>query len=223
MAKDPAFLFYYDRFLSGTISMTDEEVGQYIRLMCIQANKGHVSKKDMFHICKSYDNDVCLKFTNIGGDKYANTILSEIIEQRKNYTESRRNNRKSTKKKDMNNICSTHDEHMVNVNLNVNKDLNTIEERLNFAFDEIYIDQQRMKWAHIDFDFEYRTFCEKVRGSPGHYKNHDTDGLRLAFQKQLRESKNKKNGRKETTADLATAFAHRVMRDIENNELSRDK
>lgn len=69
----------------------------------------------MLHICKSYDNDVCLKFTDIGDGKFANAVLTEVVEQRKNYTESRRNNRKGTKDK---NICSTYDNtyvpHMVN-------------------------------------------------------------------------------------------------------------
>lgn len=87
-----------------------------------------------------------------------------------------------------------------------------LEEELKRAFDEIYLEQQKMKWPHLDFDFQYLTFCEKVRGSPKHYKDHDTGGLRLAFQKQLREAKPKSNGtRKETTADLAYKFAQRVQ------------
>lgn len=180
--------------------MTDEEVGQYIRLMCIQANKGHITKKDMFHICKSYDNDVCMKFNNIGGDKFANAILTEIVNQRKNYTESRRNNRKGTKDK---NISKSHDntyvEHMVNVIKDVDVDNN-----LHRALDEIYLDQQKPKWPHIDFDFEVNTFKEKVRGSPEHYQNHDTSGLRLAFQSQLRNAKKKFNGTDKQTQNLAS-------------------
>lgn len=87
-----------------------------------------------------------------------------------------------------------------------------IELNIKGAFDEIYIEGQQMKWPHLDFMFEYRTFCEKVRGSPEHYKNHDTGGLRLAFQKQLRESKNKKNGtskdkREQHIEGLAADFA----------------
>lgn len=124
MAKDPAFLFYYDRFLSGTFTMTNEQVGMYIRLLCLQANKGHVTKKDIMNICKTYDEDIASKFKNIGDDMFANEVLSEVVEQRKNYTESRRNNRKGAKKtsceQDMNNISETYDEHMVNVNINEN-------------------------------------------------------------------------------------------------------
>jgi len=96
--------------------MTDEEVGQYIRLMCIQANKGHVSQKDMLHICKTLDNDVCLKFAPLGDNKFANAVLIDIMNQRKAFTESRRNNRKGKKE----NISETHDEHVVNKDVNVN-------------------------------------------------------------------------------------------------------
>ena len=46
--KDPAFLFYSSDFLSGTMLMSDEEVGQYIRLLCLQHQKGHLKEKDMF-------------------------------------------------------------------------------------------------------------------------------------------------------------------------------
>lgn len=59
------------------------------------------------------------------------------------------------------------------------------------AFNNLYIDQEKMKWGHIDFDFEFETFCSKVRGSPERYKGHDAGGLRLAFQAQLRTAKSK--------------------------------
>ncbi len=89
-----------------------------------------------------------------------------------------------------------------------------IELNIKGAFDQIYLEQQKMKWSHLNFDFEYLAFCEKVRGSPTHYQNHDTGGLRLAFQKQLRDSKGKSNGHSKTkreqhTEDLATDFAIR--------------
>lgn len=53
--KDPAFLFYSSDFLSGTLLMSDEEIGQYIKLLCLQHQKGHLKEKDMMNICKSYN------------------------------------------------------------------------------------------------------------------------------------------------------------------------
>lgn len=46
----PAFQFYADDFLSGTITMTNEERGAYIALLCIQWSKGYVSQMDFDRI-----------------------------------------------------------------------------------------------------------------------------------------------------------------------------
>ncbi len=51
MAKDPAFLFYSSDFISGTVIMSDEEVGQYIRLLCHQHQSGHFSELAMQKLC----------------------------------------------------------------------------------------------------------------------------------------------------------------------------
>lgn len=104
-----------------------------------------------------------------------------------------------------------------------NEDDTDIEFKLKGALDEIYIEQQRMKWAHVNFDLELNSFREKVRGSPGHYANHDTGGIRLAFQSQLRNAKNKTNGQhskngKQSSGDLATAFANRVVQDAKEQQ-----
>ena len=80
----------------------------------------------------------------------------------------------------------------------------TIDERLSAALDEIYIQNQRMNWRHVDFNLELFAFVEKVRGSPDHYRNHDTGGLRLAFQAQLRNAKKKQpNGKSFNKNDRA--------------------
>ncbi|NBP71152.1 MAG: DUF1376 domain-containing protein, partial [Cytophagia bacterium] len=40
MAKDPAFLFYSSDFLTGTMFMTNEQVGLYLRMLCAQHQHG---------------------------------------------------------------------------------------------------------------------------------------------------------------------------------------
>lgn len=208
MAKDPAFLFYYDRFLSGTISMSDSEVGQYIRLMCIQANKGHITKKDMLHICKTSDNEVCLKFAPLGDDKFANSILTEVLNQRKNFTESRRNNRKGKKQELVNNTSETHEKHVVNVNVNVNKDV--IDNLLKESFDENYFASIEMTYRSKDIKQEFDYFSQKVRGSPKDYEHRDTGKIRMAFEYQLRNAKDKQHVRgsnKTTSTGVITDFS----------------
>ena len=117
MAKDPAFLFYTSDFLTGTLTMTDEQVGKYIRLLCLQHQKGELNEKDMLFICKSHDEDIFAKFKNIDG-KYFNERLREESIKRIKYSESRRNNK--LKK----NISSTYVKHMENENENENEDIN---------------------------------------------------------------------------------------------------
>ena len=110
MAKDPAFLFYSNDFLTGTYTMTDEQVGKYIRLLCLQHQKKYLSEKDMLNICKSYDEDIYCKFVKDENGFY-NERLREVAEKRKLYSESRSNNRKS---KDMKDISKTYVSHMEN-------------------------------------------------------------------------------------------------------------
>jgi len=43
--KDPAFLFYTSDFYTGVAGMTMEERGQYITLLCIQHQQGHLTEK----------------------------------------------------------------------------------------------------------------------------------------------------------------------------------
>jgi uncharacterized protein YdaU (DUF1376 family) len=45
--KPPAFQFYADDFLAGTLLMSYEERGLYITMLCIQWSRGHVSPDDM--------------------------------------------------------------------------------------------------------------------------------------------------------------------------------
>ena len=96
MAKDPALLFYTNDFLAGTYTMTDEQVGKYIRLLCLQHQKFELTKKDMMNICKTYDKDIFDKFKLENG-VYYNVRLREEANRRKAYSESRRKNRESEK------------------------------------------------------------------------------------------------------------------------------
>lgn len=146
--KDPAFLFYSSDFLSGTMLMTDEQIGQYIKLLCLQHQKGHLKEKDMLNICKTYDEDIFSKFLKDEDGNYYNERLEIESNKRKSYSESRRNNRrkKETCEEDMKNICNSYEEHMGNENINeniiINKNKNNSkkdskgkkeEEKIHFA------------------------------------------------------------------------------------------
>lgn len=120
MAQDPAFLFYPSDFLVGTILMTDEQVGRYIKLICLQHQLGHLSEEDMIKICQTHDKDVFSKFIKDEFGLYFNERLEKELNRRISFSNSRRVNRlggnepykpKTSKKqvsKQVSNISSTH-------------------------------------------------------------------------------------------------------------------
>ena len=107
MSKDPAVLFYTSDFLSGTFTMTDEQVGKYIRLLCLQHQKGKLTEKDMLSICKAYDNEIWDKFDQVDGFFINDRMYNESI-RRSKFTESRRNNAKSLKNDSISEASAKH-------------------------------------------------------------------------------------------------------------------
>ena len=141
MAKDPAFLFYYQDFLVGTEFMSFEEVGIYIRILCHMADKGRLSVKHMQSICKGYafSENIQAKLKVDSNGLYYNERLEVEIEKRRKYAESRRNNASGVK---------AYAKHMENENENRNKDISnnksivksrpTLEQVLTYFLDRDY-------------------------------------------------------------------------------------
>lgn len=96
MSKDPAVLFYTSDFLSGTFTMSNEQVGKYIRLLCLQHQKGKLTERDMLSICKAYDDEIWCKFIKEDSLYFNERMYNETIRRQK-FSESRRNNAKSPK------------------------------------------------------------------------------------------------------------------------------
>ena len=127
--KDPAFLFYSNDFLSGTMLMSNEEVGIYIKLLCLQHQQGHLEEKDMLSIGAT--KKVFSKFIKDDKGYYYNERLEYEANKRKAYSESRKNNRKKkeTYEEDMKNICNSYEKHMENENININKNIDLIKNK----------------------------------------------------------------------------------------------
>jgi len=124
MSKDPSFLFYTQDFLTGTYTMTNEQVGKYVRLLCLQHQTGHLSNEDMLNICKTYDKKVFSKFVKDENDNYYNERLENEINRRNKYCESRRKNRLLEK-----NICNSYVQHMENENIKKKEESEKKEEK----------------------------------------------------------------------------------------------
>ena len=92
--KTPAVLLYYEDFLAGTSDMTNEEVGQYIRMLCYQNAKGHLSMDFIKRIFRPdpVNEYVLEKFVQDEAGNYYNTRMESEIERRVKYSESRKQN-----------------------------------------------------------------------------------------------------------------------------------
>ena len=180
MAKDPAVLFYTADFLAGTMTMRNEQVGKYIKLLCIQHQQGHLSEEDMLEICGAYDERIFSKFVKDENGLYYNVRMEVEANKRRAYIESRSNNRKGNKnedvnehmKKDMNEDMSNHmTKHMENENINENKnkDINVIKDiitylnnKLNTRYKYTTKDIQLHIRARLNEGFVYEDFVEVI-------------------------------------------------------------
>ena len=145
MAKDPAVLFYTSDFLSGTFTMDNEQVGKYIRLLCLQHQKGKLSEKDMLSICKAYDNEIWDKFKIEDGLYYNERMFNETIRRQK-FSESRRNNAKSPKKESTSKAYAEHIEtETENRTITINENINIDFEWFWNEYDKKIGDKQKLK------------------------------------------------------------------------------
>lgn len=143
--KDPAFLFYSSDFLTGTYTMTDEQVGKYIRLLCLQHQHGHLLENHMVLVCKTYDKAIYDKFIQDENGLYYNERLEIETEKRQNYIDSRRSNgvkggRPSTNKNHKDSICKPYgkpsNNHTENENVNENEDV--IDSGNDYSFNRFW-------------------------------------------------------------------------------------
>ena len=138
MAKDPAFLFYSSDFLNGVADLTMEERGQFITLLCLQHQKGTLTDKTIRLSLGSVSVDVLSKFSKDKDGNYFNERLSEEIEKRIQFTESRRNNgsKGGRPKNNTKPLGLAKHNLMEDVNENENEDININKSKC--TFEEVY-------------------------------------------------------------------------------------
>lgn len=224
--KDPAFLFYSSDFLTGTMLMTDEQVGKYVRILCLQHQRGHLNDKQMMQICKTYDEDIFSKFVTDGNGLYYNVRLDAEIEKRRKYSESRSKNRLSKKdEKDMSSICQSHDVHMENENENINKDIsnkvskkdisNKAQKHKYGAYQNVLLSDDDFQKLLNEFPYDYQERIESLSegiASKGYkYKDHLATIRSWARREKKDKPKNEAN-------DYLTQVIKEGMR----NESNRD-
>jgi len=92
MGKDPAFLFYPNDYLGGTMGWTFEEKGAYIELLMMQFNRGHMTSHMVGQVVGQLWVKIQDKFVIDDNGLYYNERLEEEKKKRSLYTSSRKNN-----------------------------------------------------------------------------------------------------------------------------------
>ena len=93
MRNPPAFQFYADDFLAGTLDLSQSEVGAYIRLLCHQWSRGSIpveTEKQQRLAGGSVSDDVAAKFRLQQDGKLVNERLERERQKQTDYREMQR-------------------------------------------------------------------------------------------------------------------------------------
>jgi len=165
--------------------MTDEQVGKYMRLLCLQHQKGKLTEKDMLSICKAYDVDIWDKFKIEDGVFLNERMYNETIRRQK-FSESRRNNAKSTKNDSTSKAYAQHMEtetETITENITINKTKAKIQDWqfedwwLNYDY-KISKDKAQKSWNKLteqEKDIALQKVAEYVESTPDKsFRKHPT-------------------------------------------------
>lgn len=153
MAKDPAFLFYPNDYIGGTMGMTFEEKGAYMELLMMQFNRGHMTSHMIGQVVGQLWVNIKHKFVQDEQGLWYNKRLDDEKYKRKAFTDSRKNNIKG--KNQHSNKTKKHghmDGHMTShmENENVNENISRID---NESF-EVFWDEYHKKTGKQKTDKE---------------------------------------------------------------------
>lgn len=119
--KDPAFLFYPNDYIGGTLGMSFEQKGAYIELLMTQFNRGHMTYHMIGQVLgQSFElwETLLDKFKTDTDGRFYNDRLEIEQNKRKHYSDSRKNNRLGLNQysKTEEDICGHMTSHMENEN-----------------------------------------------------------------------------------------------------------
>lgn len=90
--KDPAVLFYTSDFLAGASLMTMKERGQYITLLCLQRERGHMAMREMEKAAGKLSEEVKSKFIQDEEGKFFNPRMEKEIQKRDAHCKKQKEN-----------------------------------------------------------------------------------------------------------------------------------
>lgn len=181
MAKDPAMLWYWNDWFSGTVLMSRFLKGCYMDLLHAQFNNGRLSLEEIKTVLGSDFGQawpsLSKKFKEADG-LFFNERLEQEKEKRMKFTESRRQSRLGSKNH-TNNVRSTydttHEKRMENENKNEdeNKVVFSIEKCKEIALaDPRWVKANNAVWQELDKFNEYLERQGTYQINPLDYKKY---------------------------------------------------
>jgi hypothetical protein len=93
--QDPAYRLYTSDFLVRNSDMSDEQVGQFIRLLCMQHQNGHLNEITLLSFCKGKkDQLVYSRFIKDDKGLYYNEEMEKEVKRRASVSKSKSDNAK---------------------------------------------------------------------------------------------------------------------------------
>lgn len=169
MTKDPAFTFYTSDFLVGTMYMSNEEVGIYIRLLCSQHQHGGIISKNVFETATNGHKLIREKFVECEEGYYNERLMREMIKRR-----NKSNNLSANALQRWNNsnaIASNRDMPSETENENEKEILNT--ELINI-FTKLYSNYpkkvgKKQALRHFKASVKNKADCDDIKKALDHY------------------------------------------------------
>lgn len=162
MAKDPAFLFYPNDYIGGTMGMTFEEKGAYIELLMLQFNRGHMDSHMIGHCVGQIWQRINSKFKQDENGLWYNERLDIEKSKRKAFSESRRNNIKGKNQHTLGHMTK----HMENENENINE---VINDNVNIDFEWFWKDYDKKVGAKDKLKKKWNKLTDEERQNAMNY------------------------------------------------------
>lgn len=231
--KDPAFLFYPNDYIGGTLGFTFEEKGAYIELLMTQFNRGHMTKHMIAQILgQNMDNiwsTISSKFKVDSEGLYYNERLELEQNKRKSYSESRRNNIKGVNQHTKKNKKDAHmTSHMENENRNENIIINEKEKKEEvqlipaFSDFEIYalIKEPRLNIQSLKLKYESWIANDWKDGNDKKIKNWKSKLLNTIPYLKLDEDKSKPKQKVSLSYEAATYLDRETQLRVISGEIT---
>lgn len=167
MAKDPAFLFYPNDWLGGTLGMTLEEKGAYMEVLMLQFNRGHMEGHMIGQVVGQIWDKIKHKFVQDGNGLWYNERLETEKNNRKLFTDSRKNNLKGVNQysKKIGHKVGHMTSHMEDENENINNNKNKVSQFFKDFPNSIELEDIARSYGKQKEDLllkveEFKKYCE---------------------------------------------------------------